>query len=68
MTPKRQSTVNIVEDRLTIHRDIIIKLEEWASRNLMKLNKGKCKALLLGKKKPWQQDWLIPWSSAEKAL
>lgn len=67
MTPKCQSTVNIVEDRLTIHRDII-KLEEWASRNLMKLNKGKCKALLLGKKNPWQRDWLIAWSSAEKAL
>lgn len=51
MTPKCQSTVNMLEDRVTIHRDIN-KLKEWANRNLMKLNKGKSKALHLGRKCP----------------
>lgn len=67
MTPKCQSTVNIVEDRAAVHRDMD-KLEEWANRNLMKLNRGKCKALHLGRKNAWQQDRLIARSSAEKAL
>ena len=65
MTPKCQSTVNVVEDRVAVCRDIH-ELEEWANRNIMKLSKGRCKALHLGRKKPWQQDWLIERSSAER--
>lgn len=47
MMPKYQSIVNIVIDR-SFQRDVE-KLEEWANRNFMKLNKDKCKVLHPGR-------------------
>ena len=36
------------------------RLGEWADRNLTKFNRGKCKALHLGRKEPLQQYWGLP--------
>lgn len=61
----------MLEGSPAIQRDLD-RLEEWANRNPVKLNKRKYKILQLGRKSPWQQyrlgiDWLRS-SSAEKTL
>ena len=55
MIPKwAAGAVNTLELRATICRDWN-RLEKWADRNLMKFNKGKCKALYLIQNNPEQQ-------------
>ena len=46
--------VDTLESRVSIQKDLN-KLEEQASRNLMKFNKGKCKVMHRGQKYPMHQ-------------
>lgn len=40
--------------KAAIQRDLA-RLEEWATRSLVKFSEDKCKVLDLGRKKPWQK-------------
>ncbi|CAM4646787.1 unnamed protein product [Caretta caretta] len=68
---KLGGVVDMLEGRDRIQRDID-NLEDWAKRNLMRLNKDKCRVLHLGRKNPMHRYRLgIKWlssSSAEKDL
>lgn len=48
-----EEPVNTLEDRAATQRDLNTP-EERANRRLMKRSKDKCKALITGRKKPWQ--------------
>lgn len=71
MTPGWEEPANTLEGRAATQRDLNM-LQEWANRHLMKCHKDKCKVLITGRKKPWQQHrlgtyWLES-SSVEKDL
>ena len=54
------------------HITTLESLEKWADKDLMKLNRNKCKVLLLGRSKPRHQQFLgailVQSSFAEKHL
>ncbi|KAK4829116.1 hypothetical protein QYF61_002154 [Mycteria americana] len=54
---KLGGVADIPEGHAVIQKDLN-RLEKWAVRNLMKLNKGNCKALHLEKNKPMHQNML----------
>lgn len=63
--------MGVVDSCAAIQRDLN-RWEKWEERRLMKLNKGKCRALQLGRNSPRHQymlgdDWLES-SFAGKAL
>ncbi|PKU49461.1 rna-directed dna polymerase from mobile element jockey-like [Limosa lapponica baueri] len=51
---KLSGEVDTFEGRPTLQQDLH-RLEEWASENLTKINKDKCKVLYLGKHNPGVQ-------------
>lgn len=53
MTPNSGAAVNMLKGRAAIQRDLD-RLEEWATRNLMKFDKDNCHILHLGRKSPSQ--------------
>ena len=53
-TPNWGNVVDILKDGAAIQRDLE-RLEEWAGRNLMKLDKDKCQILYLGWTNPLQR-------------
>ncbi|XP_042640335.1 LOW QUALITY PROTEIN: protein disulfide-isomerase A5 [Tyto alba] len=55
-----EGVVDTLENRVSIQKDLS-KLEEQASRNLMKFNKGKCKVVNRGRKNPTCQSVLGRW-------
>ncbi|PKU45149.1 rna-directed dna polymerase from mobile element jockey-like [Limosa lapponica baueri] len=63
--------VDTSEGRATLQKDLD-KLEEWANKNLIKVNKYKCKVLHLGKHNPGVKHMLgstrLGSSSVEKDL
>jgi len=51
MTQNWKGVADTPEGHAAIQRGLS-RLEKWADRNLMKLNKGKCKVLYLGRNNP----------------
>ena len=49
--PKLSGKIDTPEGRAALQGDLD-RLEEWASKNLMKCNKDKCKVMHLGKHNP----------------
>ncbi|GAB0175844.1 mitochondrial enolase superfamily member 1 [Grus japonensis] len=70
-TTKLGAVADTAEGHVAIQRDLD-RLEKWANRNLMQLNKGNCKVLHLGKNNPRHQYMLgatqLESSLAEKDL
>lgn len=64
---KLRETADTVEGR-TATQEVLECPEEWANRNLMNFNKGKCKVLHMGRKNPLQGHRLVDWGSAQKDL
>ena len=54
---KLSGEVDASEGRATL-QEVLDRLDEWANKNLMKFNKGKCKVLRLGKLNPGVQHTL----------